>query len=165
MNADRSNTPPRRAPKRWLRFSLGGLLFFVFCWTGLWAGVRFGAQRIALNPDPLQLVVAQRSTQAIPGLQDLAHIQLQDITQGQVILSVHDRAKRPLVGPVSASNGDVLSFKVKGQTFHLYVRYLENQLIGDDRARLEISTTDHWSGATLPQSLRPKQSAGSSQSP
>jgi hypothetical protein len=148
MNADHSNLPLPRGARRWLRFSLAGLLFFVFCWAGLWAGVRFGSQRIALNPDPLRLTVAQRSSQAIPGLQGLAHVQLHDITRGQVMISIHDEAKRQILAPVSSEAGDVLSFEIKGQTFFVHVRHLDNQLLGDDRATLEISTADRWSAAS-----------------
>ncbi|HEY3395108.1 MAG TPA: hypothetical protein VGK58_20555 [Lacipirellulaceae bacterium] len=158
MNEERAQSPPHRA-RRWLRFSLAGLLFFMFCWAGLWAGVRFGAQRLTLSPDPLQLTVVQRSAQAIPGLQGLAHVQLDDITRGQVILTIHDDAKRPILGPVSAKRGDVLAFDVKGQPFFLHLLRLDNQLIGDDRAVIEISTTDRWSTSSQSNNRKSKSTA------
>jgi hypothetical protein len=165
MSADHANRTAHSSPRRWLRFSLAGLLFFVFCWAGLWAGFRLGSQRIALNPDPLSLTVAQRSTQAIPGLQGLAHVQLQDITRGQVVLSIHDEGKRQILAPRSVQSGDVLTFNVKGQTFFLHVRHLENQLIGDDRATLEISTSDRWSTASAPSTGKVTQKNAPVQAP
>jgi hypothetical protein len=83
------------------------------------------------------------------------HIQLQDITQGQVVISIHDDAKRSIVAPVSSRPGDVISFKVRGQEFFLHVRQLENQLIGDDRAILDISAIDRWSSQTSPAPAAP----------
>jgi hypothetical protein len=164
MNSDSPESVPSRRKTRWLRFSLAGLLFFVFCWAGLWAGIRFGADRLAISPDPLQLTVVQRSAQAIPGLRGLAQIQLQDITQGQVGLSIHDDSKRPILGPLSARAGDVLPFQVKGQEFYLHVLRLDNQLVGDDRAVFEVSATDRWSTTTSTMG-KPRLPATSAQRP
>ena len=139
----------RHGPKRWLRFSLAGLLFAVLCWAGLLVGMRLSLERIALTPDPLQLTVVQRSTQAIPGLKGLAVVHLGDITRGQVALSIHDDAQRPIVTEMWLQQGDAIPFHVNGQTFYLHVRRLENHLIGDDRAVFELSGKKHWPAKTL----------------
>jgi hypothetical protein len=135
-----SNLPNRR----WLRISLAGLLFIVLCWAGLLSGIRVGMQRIALNPDPLQLTIPQRSKHTIPGLKGLATIHLDDITRGQVILTIEDQANAPIVGPISVREDDVAPFQVNGQTFFLHVVELRNQLIGDDFGTVEVSTIDRW---------------------
>jgi hypothetical protein len=130
--------------RRWLRISLAGLLFIVLCWAGLLSGVRVGMQRIALNPDPLQLTIRQRSSQTIPGLKGLAAVHLDDITRGQVILTIEDKANAPIVGPISVRSDDVVSFQVNGQAFFMHVVELRNELIGDDFATVEVSMTDRW---------------------
>jgi hypothetical protein len=135
---------PRRQTMRWLRFSLAGVLFFFFCWAGLWSGYRLGAQRLGLNPDPLQLTMLQRSNQDIPGFKGKASIAIEDITRGQAMVSILNRTKTPVVGPVSVQAGDVLPFVVEGQQFFLHVARLENELIGDDVAVMELSSVDRW---------------------
>jgi hypothetical protein len=145
MNTDaNASSSPHKTMRRWLRFSLAGLLFIVLCWAGVLAGVRIGAQRYVLNPDPLRLTVPQRSSRAIPGLHGKAVVQLDDITHGQVSLSIYDEAKTPLLARVSAQNADVLPFTVNGQQFYVYVAKLHNALVGEDFGELEISTTDRW---------------------
>jgi hypothetical protein len=145
MVADSSPpTAPKRS-KRWRRFSLAGLLFAVFCWAGLWAGVHLGSKRLSLQPDPFQLRIAQRTVQEIPGLRGRVRVQIGDITAGQTLLTVTDDANQPLIAPSSVQENDLLSFSVDGNTFYLFVGRLENKLIGNDYGMLELSSEDRWS--------------------
>jgi hypothetical protein len=128
--------PVRRA----LRVSLAGLLFIVFCWAGLWAGVRWGMDRLTLSPDPLRLTIVQRGSQEIPGLLG-TRVLIDDITGGQVVVTLHDARDQPIVTPRSMRPGEVLPFNVNGQTFYLRVASLLNKLIGEDFGAVEISST------------------------
>jgi len=143
--AAESAEPSLPSRTRWLRFSLGGLLFAVLCWAGMLAGMRMGADLPKLNPDPLQITVVQRGTQDIPGLQGLARLHIEDITDGQVVLSILDAAHQPLLAPASVRAGQVVSFKLKGRRFYVRASRLKNKLLGEDFGEFEISSSDKWS--------------------
>src|SRR5687768_6223397 len=128
-----------RPGRRALRVSLAGLLFIVLCWAGLWAGVRWGKDRVTLTPDPLRLTVVQRGSQEIPGLLG-TRVLLDDITHGQVVVAIHDAADQPIVTPRSMRVGEALPFDVGGQTFYLRVASLLNKLLGEDFGAVEISS-------------------------
>jgi hypothetical protein len=85
----------------------------------------------------------QDGTQEIAGLQG-AKIHLDDITHGQVVLSVLDEAGKALALPKSVRAGEVVSFKVKGATFYLRVARLKNKLLGGDYGEFEISSSDDF---------------------
>ena len=144
MSADgpSSSRQPRR---RWLRFSLAGMLFFVLCWAGLWGGFQVASRRVVLNPDPLRLTIVQRTSQPIPGLQGKAFVRLDDITAGQVLLSIEDNAKSTILSPSSVQKDDVIPFLVDGQEYFVHLVTLKNELVGDDFGIVEISTIDRWS--------------------
>jgi hypothetical protein len=135
------DTPIAAVPKRprWLRFSLAGLLFFALCVAGVLAGARIGQQQLRLSPDATQMTISQRSSADVPGLRGLANIALKDITDGQVLVSVQDASGADIVSPTSVREGDVLSFKVRSQTFYLRLTRLVNNLVGDDFGTVEIS--------------------------
>lgn len=130
----------RPTSRRTLRFSLAGLLFVVLCVAGVLVGARIGQQRLRLSPDPLQMTVAQRSSQAIPGLRGLAHLALDDITESAVILHVQDNLGSNLIAPANVRERDVVSFQLRGQTFYIRVAQLVNNLIGQDFGVLDVST-------------------------
>jgi hypothetical protein len=137
--SDPESEQPRS--KRILRFSLAGLLFAVLCAAGVLVGARVGQQRLRLSPDPLQMTVAQRSSQAIPGLRGLAHLALDDITDDAVILRIQDNLGSDLIAPAKVRERDVVSFQLRGQTFYIRVARLVNNLIGQDFGVLDVSTT------------------------
>ncbi len=157
MSAD-SPSPPAPRRRHWLRFSLAGLLFIVLCWAGVLTGMRVGWDLPRLDPDPLTITVMQGGAQEIPGLKGLAKVHIDDITRGQVVLSVVDDATRSLVTPKSVRQGEVVSFKVKGVRFYLRVARLKNKLLGGDFGEFEISSKDEW-----PSSM-PRLAAGAPQS-
>jgi hypothetical protein len=153
MASDGSQPPAvRRRP--WLRFSVAGLLFFVLCWAGMLVGMRVGRDRPRLNPDPLTITVMQDGTQEMPGLQGLANVHIDDITRGQVVLSVADDAGQPLAPPKSVREGEVVSFTIKGATFYVRVAQLENKLLGGDFGEFEISSKNEWPAALAPNPAR-----------
>ena len=124
------------------------MLFVMLCWAGILAGARFGAQLPKLNPDPLQITVVQRGAQDIPGLQGQAQVRIDDITNGQVLLTLADGKGGPLVAPTPVRESDVMPFKIGGQEFFLHVRKLENELLGDDYAVFDISSKNRWPKST-----------------
>jgi hypothetical protein len=130
----------RPTAKRRFRFSLAALLFAMLCFAGLLAGLRIGIERLRLSPDPLQMTIIQRKTQDIPGLRGQAAIRLGDITDGQVSLSVHNDANLLVANPRSVRQGDVVPFRLGGQTFYIRVLRLHNSLVGDDCGDLEVSS-------------------------
>ena len=149
MNANEADNP-RPTRRRWMRFSLAAMLFAVLCWAGMLAGTRFGAGRPRLSPDPLQITIIQRQSQQVPGLEGRAAVRIDDVTRGQVLLTIEDEAGQPLAGPISVRAGDVVPFTVGLRTFYLHVGKLANELLGDDYGVFDISTKNVWAPAGAP---------------
>ena len=124
------------------------------CWSqdsrGRWIdeGNPTKPQKVAAKSPPtlvlpqtvVSLTLKQRSSKAIPGSDERIFLQVDDITGGQVLVSVRDDEGKTVLDDVSAKQGDVVSFKVGAKTYFIRVKELQNFLVGDDIAVLEIAT-------------------------
>ena len=88
---------------------------------------------------PVSLRVTQRSTTTVPGAMDELSLTIDDITRGQVMVSLIGKDSEPLYGPVSMKDGDEASFRFGETDYRLRLAELENSLVGDDFATFEIS--------------------------
>ena len=105
--------------------------------------------RLALPNDPVRLTVLQRHTKVIPGSQEQVQLSLDDITGGQVLLSIRGPDGK-IVDAVSAREGDVIRFAVGRQEYYLRVVELRNFLTGDDFGVFEISAEPPRKGRLKP---------------
>lgn len=94
---------------------------------------------------PLDLALKQRTTSPVPGSDGRVSISLEDITHGQVMVSV---VKTPadgssaLLGPLSMKAGDASTFQFDGGDFVLTLTVLDNALVGDDVAKFTLRAAD-----------------------
>ena len=121
--------------------SLPALL--ILCLTGC------AATRLALPNDPVRMTVLQRHTKVIPGSQEQVQISLDDITGGQVLLSIRGPDGK-IVDAVSVRAGDVIPFAVGRHEYYLRVVELRNFLTGDDFGVFEISAEPPRKGRLKP---------------
>ena len=96
--------------------------------------------RLGLAKDPLRLTIIQRQSKPIPGFYDRITVEIGDITVQQVLLTIREKDKDPLAGPVSLKVDDVVKFRFGGTQYFLSVIRLRNFLVGDDFGVFEIST-------------------------
>ena len=64
---------------------------------------------------------------------------LDDITYGQVMLTMYAADGTKLIPMTSVSEGDGGSFKLNDEEYVLYIRRMVNVLVGDDWAEIEVS--------------------------
>ena len=98
--------------------------------------------RVSLPTDPVLMVIIQRHDKPIPGSRKAVHVEIGDITGGQVLLSIRGRFGRTIVDTVSVSKGDAVEFEIDRTPYRLKVIELRNFLIGDDFGVFEISSTN-----------------------
>jgi hypothetical protein len=87
---------------------------------------------------PAEMVVQQRTTTPAPGSEGAVQVTIDDITRGQVMVSLALKSGEPLLAPTSLREGQSASFELGGQTYHVRLEDLNNELIGDDSAILVI---------------------------
>jgi hypothetical protein len=87
---------------------------------------------------PAEMVVQQRTTTPAPGTEGAVQVTIDDITRGQVMVSLALKSGEPLLAPTSLHEGESASFELGGQTYHVTLEDLNNELIGDDSAILVI---------------------------
>lgn len=80
---------------------------------------------------PVTMKVAQRTTTAVPGAEGQLSITVDDITRGQVMISLLDKHRKPVVGPASVRQDQEISFRLGESTYAARVLELSNALIGD----------------------------------
>ena len=116
------------------------LLSSVHC-NGTSPGGTGAAPIMAPQFKPVDVTVVQREGALIPGLTPAAKIQLRDITEGQVLLSIKDEKANDVLAERSVRAGDALNFSLGGQTYYLEVLKLDNVAIGDDFGVFRVTTT------------------------
>ena len=98
--------------------------------------------RVSLPTDPVLMTIIQRHGKPIPGSHKAVHVEIGDITGGQVLLSIRGRFGRSIVDTVSVSEGEAVEFEIDRTPYRLKVIELRNFLIGDDFGVFEISSTN-----------------------
>lgn len=88
---------------------------------------------------PVTMKLKQRSTTAIPGSNDKLTISVDDITDGQVMVTLVGADGKPVMGARSLQSRGTAPFEFDGTTFTLAVDKLDDSLLGDDYATITIS--------------------------
>ncbi len=103
---------------------------------------------LKLPKELVTMTLRQRGRKTIPGSAGRIRIQLDDITGGQVILSIS--AGKDLLNPYpdqmlleeqSVKPGDIVSFMVNDVEYFVRLKELTNVLIGTDIAVLEVASS------------------------
>lgn len=88
---------------------------------------------------PVSINVKQRSTSAIPGSSNELSLTADDVTRGQVMVSVVRNKGEALFGPVSMKTGEFAEFHFGDADYSLKLVELNDALIGEDFASFVIS--------------------------
>jgi hypothetical protein len=88
---------------------------------------------------PVTMKLKQRSTTAIPGSNDRLSISIDDITEGQVMVTLVLADGKPVMGARSLRARATAPFELDGTTYSLAVNKLDDSLLGDDYATITIS--------------------------
>lgn len=96
-----------------------------------------GAAR-KLQELPMTVTVKQRSTTTVPGSEDELMVTIDDVTRGQVMVSLAEKDGSPILGPVSMKEDDSALFQFDQASYSIRVNELANALVGDDFASFVI---------------------------
>jgi len=90
---------------------------------------------------PIEMTVKQRTTTVVPGSGGAVSLTIDDITRGQVMVSLAAKDGAVLLGPTSLAEGKSAEFKLGDESYFVLLEALENELVGDDSATLVFSDT------------------------
>ena len=92
--------------------------------------------RLAVLPieTPIEILVKQRTTTAVPGSDNRLFLTIEDITHNQVIASLSADQSKSVLPPLSMEPTDSSKFHFGGTDYRLTLRKLDNALIGEDVA-------------------------------
>ncbi|MEM6393230.1 MAG: DUF5329 domain-containing protein [Planctomycetota bacterium] len=93
----------------------------------------------ALSGLPLEITIRQRSTVPVPENDGQLLITLDDVTRGQVIVSVATPDGQPLLAPRSMQPNTSTDLFFNGQPLRLTLTQLDNSLTGDDFATFTLT--------------------------
>jgi len=90
---------------------------------------------------PIEMTVRQRTTTVVPGSGGAVSVTIDDITRGQVMVSLAAKDGAVLLGPTSLSAGKSAEFKLGDESYFVLLEALDNELVGEDSATLVFSNT------------------------
>lgn len=96
-------------------------------------------QAPARFPRPVTMQLNQRSRTGLPESDPAIFIQLGDITNGQVEVTIVNAAKGVIAGPKSLRRDHVLDFELGDELLTLRVGELKNALLGQDVATIVVA--------------------------
>lgn len=102
----------------------------------------------------VRLSVRQRGYETVPGSFDYLQVHTDDITGGQMALTLTAGGDKKLINRVSVNQADVLGFSLGDKDYHLAVDALVNQLFGDDHCELAIFVMKPAERARIERALR-----------
>ncbi len=88
---------------------------------------------------PIEMTVKQRTTTAVPGSDEALRITIDDVTRGQVMVSLAGKDGNVVLGPTSLAEGKSAKFKLGEKSYSVTLSELDNELVGEDSARLVFS--------------------------
>ena len=88
---------------------------------------------------PIKMTVKQRTTTAVPGSEEALSVTIDDVTRGQVMISLADEDGNVVLAPTSLAEGKSANFKLGEKSYSLTLSELDNELVGEDSARLVLS--------------------------
>lgn len=127
-------------------------------------GAQLTVFRLRLAPtrlpdEPVAFEVPQRGSQPIPGTDRWLTVHLDDITMGQVRLTVTDASGAVAVPSRSVIEREAVPFTLGGQPCLLVVTALVNNLFGDDHAELTVRPAGDFTPNRVAQLIRAVQAS------
>jgi hypothetical protein len=95
-------------------------------------------KRAPLAEVPVEMLVKQRTTSAVPGSDGKLLLTIDDITDGQVMVTLATDGK-PVLTTRSLKPDEFVDFTFESVDYELKLRRLDNALVGEDSATFEIS--------------------------
>lgn len=95
--------------------------------------------RLIVPAGKVQFAQKQRTTEGLPGSNGAVRLTVDDITRGQVMLSLSLADGQVLLATRSVSSGDVVQFALDDQTYQLTVDRLKDALIGEDAVSFTLT--------------------------
>ena len=92
-----------------------------------------------LNGLPIEMTVKQRSTTVVPGSDGAIRLTIDDITRGQVIVSLASKDGSLLLAPTSLTPNDSVTFMLSQDRYLLMLKKLNNALVGEDFGTFVVS--------------------------
>ena len=96
---------------------------------------------LTLPDERVELTIKRRRSKPIPGSDGRIIIALDDITGGQVVVSVKSDDGDVLLDDVSMEQGGVVTFQVGEEEYFCHVKELKNFLTGQDIAIVEVASS------------------------
>lgn len=93
----------------------------------------------ALADLPVDLIVRQRTTTAVPGSGDRLRLTVDDVTRGQVMAALAAADGSSVLAARSFVPGDTAGFTLAGADYGLALVRLENRLFGRDSATFRVT--------------------------
>jgi hypothetical protein len=90
---------------------------------------------------PIEMTVKQRTTTPVPGSDQALSVTIADVTRGQVMVSLAGKDGNVVLGPTSLAEGKSAKFKLGEKPYSVTLSELDNELVGEDSARLVFSDT------------------------
>lgn len=87
---------------------------------------------------PVEIVVKQRTTSAIPGSNGKLLLTVDDVTDGQVMVTIAADGATAILPTRSLKNKESAAFEFEALNYSLTLRHLNNDLVGEDTARFVI---------------------------
>ncbi len=89
-------------------------------------------KRLNFTGDSVKMTIIQRQLKEVPGSDGYLSVYIDDITGGQVLLTIITAAGQNLVDQTSVRRGDSVTFTIGEEKYRLTVKTLVNFLAGDD---------------------------------
>ena len=87
---------------------------------------------------PVEITLAQRTQLAVPGSDGQLFAAIDDVTAGQVVVTLTSEDQTPVFGPLSMKLDDQHDFTFQDYPLRIQLKKLSNALIGEDYATLVI---------------------------
>ena len=114
-----------------------------------------------LPSDLVSLTIKQRRSRTIPGSGNRIRVNLDDITGGQVIISIVGDGDVVLLEETSLKPGKVAAFELDEQEYFVRIKEMTNVLIGTDLAIVEIAS--HPDKFPKEEAVEPKAEEGAAE--
>ncbi|MGE3314720.1 MAG: DUF5329 family protein [Planctomycetaceae bacterium] len=98
---------------------------------------------------PVELTVKQRSTVPIPGSGDNLLLTVDDVTRGQIQVTLLEKGRAALFGPISMTPDNSIPFAYGDARYSLHLKTLHNALVGEDFAEFVIRGASAAAAAKL----------------
>jgi hypothetical protein len=107
------------------------------------------SQAPQLSGLPVEMSVRQRTTTIVPGSDGAVSLTIDDITRGQVMVSLAGPDGDVVLAPASLRPGESAAFKLGEVSYFVVLDELENELVSDDSATLIFTDSPPTAGPAV----------------